>query len=83
MKIGDLVEVVSDDHTTDDKMGWLDLDEINERELGPSPISTVGYFVGKNKKCWIFAMGYCDGAYTGFWFVPRNKFTKFKVLKRR
>lgn len=72
LKVGDLIEIVTTDHTSDDSQeGWRLPDEISEE--GPLELRAVGYYVGEDVKSYKLAMAKCGDHYSTFWYIPKNK----------
>lgn len=69
LKVGDLIEVVAVDHTSDDTNGWLKPEELIKAE--PERIAVVGYYLGETKNTLRLAMAKAGNVYG----------TQFMILK--
>jgi hypothetical protein len=82
LNIGDLIEIETNDHTSDDsKEGWRKPDEIDDE--GPSELFVSGYYVGEDEKAYKLAMAKCGDKFTTFWYVPKNKHLKLYLRRRK
>lgn len=80
LQVGDLVEVVAYDHTSDDtKEGWRTAEE--SKEVTPWTLKVVGYLTAADQNTITLAMAHCGGKFTTFWVVPRGSIIEMLVKR--
>ena len=76
LKVGDPVDVVAIDHSTDDHEGWrLPRDHM---KVEPMTLRVRGFYMGKDKDTIKIAFAQCGEAYSTTWILPYKTIVSIK-----
>lgn len=80
LQIGDLIEIVTFDHTSDDTVeGWREPKDVIHEP--PFELRVAGYYVGEDDKTIKIAMARAGSTFSTFWYVLKNP--NMTITKRR